>query len=246
MDIEGPFAAADLTGERTLPGIAVENYWFQRHVVAYRYAAGHVKGLEILDAGSGEGYGADILAASAADVVGVDLDERMVHHSGRRYPRARFEQADLLALPFPDSSFDAVVSLQVIEHLTVPREFISECTRVLRPGGRLIVSTPNRLTFSKRGTRNPFHTYEFAPDDLRTVLESRTTVEALAGTFHTTKLRLVEAMIRVPFQQRIIDQPAPEWPAWLRLLVERSRPSDFAIRSRHIDRSLDLIAIARR
>ena len=98
--LEGPFLAHDLTGERTLPGIPVENYWFQRHVAAYRWAAERVEGLQILDAGSGEGYGTAILAERAADVIGVELDERYVHHAGRTYPAARFELGDVLSLPY--------------------------------------------------------------------------------------------------------------------------------------------------
>jgi SAM-dependent methyltransferase len=244
-EIEGPFLAQEPTGERTLPGIPVENYWFQRHVVAYEYAAGLVGGLEVLDAGCGEGYGSDMLAA-VADVVGVDLDEGVVRHAGRTYPRARFESADLLALPFPDASFDAVVTLQVVEHMSGPREFVAECIRVLRPGGRLILSTPNRLTFSREGIRNPFHTYEFAPADVRSLLERHLSLLSMAGTFHTGRLRLIETIIRAPFPERLLAQPAPEWPRWLRRAVAKTKPADFAIRSEDLDRSLDVIAVAQR
>lgn len=244
--VEGPFLSQDLTGERTLPGIPVENYWFQRHVSAYHWAAGRVARLEVLDAGSGEGYGTAILAQRAADVIGVDLDEAFVDHAGRAYPAARFRRADVLALPFPDRSFDAVVTLQVVEHLPGPRDFVAECARVLRPGGTLILSTPNRLTFSRGSVRNPFHTYEFAPQELRTVVESHLHVEHIAGTFHTGRLRFIERLIRKPFAERLIEQPAPEWPRWLRRAVVRTTPADFAVRSADLDHSLDLIVVARR
>jgi SAM-dependent methyltransferase len=251
---EGPFLADDpkpsvrdlpLTGERTLPGIPAENYWFRRHVVAYRFAARLVVGAQVLDAGCGEGYGAELLAASAAEATGVDLDAAVVAHARGRYGRARFRQGDLLALPFPDASFDAVVSLQTIEHLAEPRAFVAECARVLRPGGRLILSTPNRLTFSREGVRNPFHTYEFAPDELRALVASRSSIETFAGTFHGARLRAYERLLRMPFQERLLQQPAPEWPSWLRMAVRRTRERDFAIRTDHIDRSLDLIVVAR-
>jgi 2-polyprenyl-3-methyl-5-hydroxy-6-metoxy-1,4-benzoquinol methylase len=254
-DIEGPFLADDsgpsvrqltITGERTLPGIPAENYWFQRHVVAYRFAAGLVQGAQVLDAGCGEGYGADLLAASAAEVIGVDLDEGVVAHAGHRYPRARFEKADLLQLPFPDASFDAVVTFQVIEHLSEPRAFIAECARVTRPGGRLILSTPNRLTFSRDGVRNPFHTYEFTAEELRALIAAYMTVENLAGTFHARRIRACEILLRKPFPERLLEQPAPEWPGWLRRIVEHTTERDFAIRSADLARCLDLIAVARR
>ena len=235
-----------LTGERTLPGIPAENYWFQRHVVAYRYAAGLVAGLEVLDAGCGEGYGADLLAAAAKDVVGVDLDESVVAHADRTYARPRFQKADLQALPFPDESFDAVVTFQVIEHVPGPRDFIGECARVLRPGGRLILSTPNRLTFSRDGIKNPFHTYEFAPDELRDLVASTLTIERAAGTFHRARLRFVELTRREPFPERLIRQPAPEWPGWLTRLVSRVDERDFGIRDVNVESSLDLVVVARR
>jgi SAM-dependent methyltransferase len=235
-----------LTGERTLPGIPEENYWFQRHVVAYDFAARIVGGLEVLDAGCGEGYGANALADSAASVVGVDLEQEVVEHATASYPRVRFERADLLALPFPGRSFDAVVSLQVIEHLHRPREFVSECARVLRPGGVLVISTPNRLTFSPTGVRNPFHTVEFAPAELRAVLEERLVVERIAGTFHRRRIAMIERLTRTSFPERLIAQPVPEWPSWVRRTVERVTPRDFRIGDARVEGSLDLIAVARR
>ena len=239
-----------LTGERTAPGIREENYWFQRHVVAYDYVARHVRGARVLDAGCGEGYGTDRLSAVAAETTGVDLEEPVIRRAASRYPRARFDAANLVSLPYGDASFDAVVSLQVIEHLHSPQEFLAECARVLAPGGVLIVSTPNRLTFSPDGVRNAFHTFEFAPDELRATMAQQFGSIELAGTFHGARIRLLEMMLRKPFPERLIAQPAPEWPAWLRAAVSSVRATDFAIRGesrgQRLERSLDLIAIARR
>jgi len=238
--------ALKLTGERTLPGIPEENYWFQRHVVAYEFAAALVDDGDVLDAGCGEGYGASILADRARSVVGVDLEPDVIDHAAATYPTVRFRAADLEALPFPDASYDAVVSLQVIEHLRRPREFVSECARVLRPCGRLILSTPNRLTFSPDGIRNPFHTVEFSASELRALVETALPVERMLGIFHGTRLAALEGLIRGPFPERLIAQPLPEWPAWLRAAVARVRPRDFRIGESPIDRSLDLILTARR
>ena len=239
-----------LTGERTAPGVPEENYWFQRHVIAYDFVARYVRGARVLDAGCGEGYGADRLTAVAAEVTGVDLEEPVIRRAASRYPRAHFDAANLVSLPYADGAFDAVVSLQVIEHLHSPQEFLAECARVLAPGGVLVISTPNRLTFSPDGMRNPFHTFEFAPDELRATIAQQFSSIELAGTFHGARVRLLEMILRKPFPERLIEQPVPEWPGWLRVTVERARPSDFAIRwesrSGGLDRSLDLIAIARR
>jgi SAM-dependent methyltransferase len=236
-----------LTGERTLPGIPGENYWFQRHVIAYRFAAALVAGGEVLDAGCGEGYGSSMLAERASKVVGVDLEPDVVEHAQASYPQVRFQTGDLLSLPFPDASFDGVVTLQVIEHLQRPREFVSECARVLRPGGVLVLATPNRITFSPDGRiRNPFHTVEFSAAELRSVLEPKLTVERIAGTFHGPRIATIETLIRGSFAERQISQLIQDWPGWLRHAVERVTPGDFRIRDAKIDRSLDLIAVARR
>ena len=235
-----------LTGERTLPGIPEENYWFQRHVVAYHDAAERVPGMDVLDAGCGEGYGSAILAGRAASVVGVDAERDVIEHAAERYPSVRFQTGDLATLAFPDGSFDAVVTFQVIEHLQSPRGFVTECARVLRPGGMLVLSTPNRLTFSPTGVRNPFHTVEFAPAELRGVIEDTFVVQMLGGTFHRLRLDLVERLMRASLPERLISQPVPEWPAWLRRVVTAVTPKDFAIRERQVERSLDLVVVARK
>jgi SAM-dependent methyltransferase len=246
MTDETPSDVLKLTGERTLPGIPEENYWFQRHVVAYRFAAELVRGGAVLDAGAGEGYGTAMLGEAAASVVGLDLEHDVVDHARASYPNVRFEVGDLLALPYPDASFDGVVSLQVIEHLHRPIEFVSECARVLKPGGVFVCATPNRITFSPQGIRNPFHTVEFSAADLRAVLEPKFTIERVAGTFHGPRLRAIETLIRTSFWERQIEQLVSEWPGWLRRAVARTTPEDFRIRDGNVDRSLDLIAVARR
>lgn len=105
-----------LTGERTVSGVAIETYWFARHVAAYRFAAGRCRGLRVLDAGCGEGYGTAMLAATAGTALGVDRDGAVVAHARRAYPGVKFAEADLGRLPLPDAAFDTVVSLQVLEH----------------------------------------------------------------------------------------------------------------------------------
>ena len=248
-DVPLSFDANDplpLTGERTAPGIPEENYWFQRHVIAYDYVVRFVRGARVLDAGCGEGYGTDRLTSVASHVTGVDLEEPVIRRAAARYPRARFDTANLVSLPYEDAAFDAVVSLQVIEHLHSPQEFLSECARVLVPGGLLVISTPNRLTFSPDGLRNPFHTFEFAPDELRATVAQHFGDVKILGTHHGLRVRLLEMMIRDPLPERLISQPVPEWPAWLRGFVERVTPRDFVIKAQRLERSLDLIAIARR
>src|SRR5437588_2115545 len=139
-------ADLSLTGERTLPGIREENYWFRRHEAAYRAAADLVSG-RVLDAGTGEGYGASMLA-STRRVVATELDEAAAAHAARRYGELRVLRADACRMPFRSGAFDHVVAMQVLEHLWCPERFVDQTRDLLAPGGELVLSTPNRLTFS--------------------------------------------------------------------------------------------------
>lgn len=235
-----------LTGERTLPGIPEENYWFTRHVAAYAFAVGRAGRRRILDAGCGEGYGTRLLADAAEHAEGVDGAPAVVQHATAAYPGVRFSHADLCELPHADGSFDLVVSLQVIEHLADIPGFVREMARVLRPGGELVCATPNRLTFTPGGTApiNPFHTREFTAAELRDTLSAAFTVRAVLGVHHGPRLRAVEALTRRAVPDLLLAATPDRWPRWLAALVTRVRPDDFRVRAAAVDASLDLLAVA--
>ncbi len=241
-----------LTGERTVPGLAVENYWFRRHQVAYLRCADICAGQDVLEAGCGEGYGADLIASVAHRVVAVDYDATTVEHVRARYPRVQVLAGNLAAVPMPDASVDVVVNFQVIEHLWDQPQFITECLRLLRPGGRLLISTPNRITFTPGGDTpvNPFHTRELNAAELRELLEDGGfTVESMSGVFHGPALAAMDArhggsIIDAQITRALADAP---WPADLLADVAAVRCEDFEIvaeRERDVDDSLDLLAIA--
>lgn len=241
-----------LTGERTVPGLAEENYWFRRHEVAYLRCAELCAGHEVLEAGCGEGYGADLLASVARRVVAVDYDAATVAHVRDRYPRVAVLAANLAALPIPDASIDVVVNFQVIEHLWDQPQFITECLRVLRPGGLLLVSTPNRITFTPGSDVpvNPFHTRELNAAELRELLvDGGFRVQSMSGVFHGARLAEMDArhggsIIDAQMARAVADAP---WEPGLLADVAAVRPEDFEIVSeqeRDIDVSLDLLAIA--
>ena len=259
-----------LTGERTVPGLAEENYWFRRHEVVYRRLADRCIDRDVLEAGSGEGYGADLIADIARRVIGLDYDESAVAHVRARYPRVDMRQGNLAELPLPTASVDVVVNFQVIEHLWDQRQFVAECLRVLRPGGVLLISTPNRITFSPgRDTPvNPFHTRELNALELTELLESAGfNIEGVYGVFHGPRLAELDArhggsIIDAQIARALADAP---WPADLLADiasvsvedfdmvvgtandgVEAGRPDTNPDRhpDRNIDDSLDLVAIA--
>lgn len=233
-------------GDPITPRIPEENYWFQRHVAAYHLVAGQIRGLRVLDAGCGESYGAEILAASAAEVVSADLERSVVERAAPPRPGARFEAADLQALHVGAASFEAVVALGVIEHMRSPADFCGEVARILKPGGLAIFATPNRLTCSPEGIRNPLHTVEFSPAEFRSLLERTFVVEQLLGMFHSGSIRRYELTARASMPERLIKTPAPQWSPRLRAAVARVTSKDFRFSPDHVDRSLDLVAIARR
>src|ERR1700758_4649044 len=189
-------AALTLTGERTIPDLDIENYWFRRHQVVYQRLAPRCAGREVLEAGCGEGYGADLIAGVARRVVAVDYDDAAVAHVRSRYARVEVMQANLAELPLPDASLDVVVNFQVIEHLWDQPQFVAECARVLRPAGLLMVSTPNRITFSPgRDTPvNPFHTRELNADELTELLiDGGFSDVSISGLFHGPRLSEMDA-----------------------------------------------------
>ncbi|MGO9154736.1 class I SAM-dependent methyltransferase [Mycobacterium sp.] len=241
-----------LTGERTIPDLDIENYWFRRHEVVYQRLAPRCAGREVLEAGCGEGYGADLIAGVARRVVAVDYDEAAVAHVRSRYRRVEAMQANLADLPLPDASVDVVVNFQVIEHLWDQAQFVAECARVLRPSGLLMVSTPNRVTFSPgRDTPiNPFHTRELNAVELtQLLLDAGFAQVSISGLFHGPRLREMDArhggsIIDAQIARAVADAP---WTPELRADVAAVTTADFDLvdsGDREIDNSLDLIAIA--
>lgn len=180
-------ATLHLTGERTVPDVPEENYWFRRHEAAYAALVPDCRDAVVLEAGCGEGYGAALIAEHAHRVLALDYDRVTTEHAARRYPDVDVALADLSALPAATGVVDVVANLQVLEHLRDQEGFLAECRRVLRPGGRLLVTTPNRLTFTPDSPTplNPFHTRELTPSELDTLLhDTGFVVESLRGLYH--------------------------------------------------------------
>ncbi|CKR92683.1 3-demethylubiquinone-9 3-methyltransferase [Mycobacterium tuberculosis] len=246
-------AVLTLTGERTIPDLDIENYWFRRHQVVYQRLAPRCTARDVLEAGCGEGYGADLIACVARQVIAVDYDETAVAHVRSRYPRVEVMQANLAELPLPDASVDVVVNFQVIEHLWDQARFVRECARVLRGSGLLMVSTPNRITFSPgRDTPiNPFHTRELNADELTSLLIDAGFVDvAMCGLFHGPRLRDRAArhggsIIDAQIMRAVAGAPCPpELAADVAAVTTADFEMVAAGHDRDIDDSLDLIAIA--
>jgi 2-polyprenyl-3-methyl-5-hydroxy-6-metoxy-1,4-benzoquinol methylase len=238
-----------LTGERTLPDVPEENYWFKRHLVVYEWIAAQVGGMRVLDMACGEGYGSDVLARRAAGVVGVDANPEAFEHGRLRYGRSnlRFERA--LVETFEEPA-DAVVFLQTIEHLQDPAAALEHFRGLL--GGRrgvVFLSTPNVLTLAPKGAErsdNPWHVHEYLPAEFDALCRDHFRSVQMFGLFHAHKLRLHELALRLGWDrvhaalgltQRFYDRFTPAIAA-----------EDFVLRGQglcDLARALDLIAVCR-
>src|ERR1019366_1029954 len=166
-----PEASLPWTGERMVTGLtgAIEAEHYHRYFLARELC----RGKDVLDVASGEGYGSAFLAQTARSVVGVELDPASVEHAAHEYRSAnlRYSVGEATKLPLDDRSVDVVVSFETIEHLSDHAAFLAEVKRVLRPGGFLIISTPDMNVYSAPGTdANPYHVRELTESEFREVL----------------------------------------------------------------------------
>jgi SAM-dependent methyltransferase len=232
-----------LTGERTLPDVPEENYWYRRHLVVYEWIAERVGGQRVVDMACGEGYGSSVLAGSAASVVGVDANPEAHEHARLRYVREnlRFERDLVEGFSEP---CDAVVFLQTIEHVEDPGAILEHFRSMLAPGGVAYVSTPNLLTLAPPGAEksdNPWHVHEYRAAEFRRLCEAHFPRIEMLGLFHARKLRLHEIALSLGWDRvhKALHLSKP--------FYERFTPaiaaSDFALKPDDLDRALDFLAI---
>jgi SAM-dependent methyltransferase len=205
----------------------------------------------VVDAGCGEGYGAELLrVALDTEVVGLDYDEITAGHVLAAYPQVRMVRANLDGFPLPELSCRAVVSLQVIEHLWNLAGFLTECRRVLIDGGALLVSTPNRPVFSPGLQRqekptNPFHVEEFDAAQVRGMLNHAGFAEvAVLGLHHGERLTSWEVEHGSIVAAQVQAALTGVWPGALDDFLPSLTVADFDIGA--AEGAHDLIGIGRR
>ena len=189
-----------VTGERLVPGdvkSAVDYLHLLRHQVAYEYVKGQLAPSDkLLEVGFGEGYGSEMLLGSCDSYTGVDVAEDAVDYAGETYGAAncKFDHYDGGVLPYDDESFDVVISFQVIEHVPEDVGFVRQLARVLKKGGRLYLTTPNKATRLKPGQKpwNRFHLREYYDHELSGVLSEFFEDVRVDGVFGSDKIHEIE------------------------------------------------------
>jgi 2-polyprenyl-3-methyl-5-hydroxy-6-metoxy-1,4-benzoquinol methylase len=238
-----------LTGERTLPDVPEENYWYQRHLVVYEWIRDRLAGQRIIDMACGEGYGTAVLAQRAAAVVGVDANPEAHEHARLRYTGANIRFARDLVETF-DEPADAVVFLQTIEHVQNPDEVLERFKALVAGSASpcVIVSTPNVLTLAPEGAEksgNPWHVKEYRPEEFRALCAAHFAHVKLYGLFHARRLAVHELALKrlrwddvhakLGITKRFYDWFTPGISV-----------ADFALTAdRPLERALDFVAVCR-
>jgi SAM-dependent methyltransferase len=232
----------ELTGERTLPDVPAENYWFRRHLAVYEWIAERSAGLEMVDMACGEGYGTDVLARRARRVTGVDANPEAYEHARAKYsrPGVRFVR-DLIETYI--APCDAVVFLQTIEHVKEPEKVLSHFKAM---ASTVYVSTPNLLTLAPPGAEksdNPWHLREYRAREFRALCESVFERVELHGLFHARKLRAHELALRAGWDgvHSALGITKPFYDRFTPAISAR----DFALREGPLESALDFVAVLR-
>ncbi len=165
-----------LRGRNLYPERIIPNETFggalATHLKRYEFVKQFCKNKVVLDAACGVGYGSNYLAASAKEVIGLDISKEAVAYAKEHYQEENihFEVMDVYNLEFPDKYFDIVCSFETLEHLDKPERFLSEVKRILNKDGIFILSTPN-VKKTSRNPGNSYHKVEFCKNDFEDILK---------------------------------------------------------------------------
>jgi SAM-dependent methyltransferase len=236
-----------LTGERTLPDVPAENYWYRRHLAVYEWIGARVIGKRVLDMACGEGYGSEVLSRSAATVLGVDANPEAHEHARLRYTHQNltFERG-LVETHGEPGSFDAIVFLQTIEHVQDPVAVLEHFKALSAPGAVVYLSTPNVLTLAPPGAEksdNPWHLREYRAHEFRDLCSAVFERVELLGLFHARKLRWHELALAVGWDtvHAKLRITKPFYDRFTPAIVA----SDFALRPTGLEGALDFLAVCR-
>ena len=228
-----------LTGERTLPDVPEENYWYRRHLAVYEWIAERCGGLDVVDMACGEGYGVEVLARRARSVTGVEANPEAFEHARAKYTRPGITFVRDLVQSYSEPC-DAIVFLQTIEHVEDPAGLLARF-RELAPV--VYVTTPNLLTLAPPGAEksdNPWHLREYRPEAFRELCGSDAEI---LGLFHARRLWLHDLALRAGWDRahKALGVSAP----FYRWFTPSISARDFVLRPGPLEGALDFLAILR-
>lgn len=230
----------ELTGERTLPDVPEENYWYRRHLAVYEWIAERVAGLGVVDLACGEGYGSAVLARTAAEVIGVDANPEAFAHAAARYTGPNLTFRRELVESF-DEPRDTVVFLQTIEHIRDPEALVAGFARIAPLS---YISTPNLLTLAPEGAEksdNPWHIREYRLEEYRALLEPHFSRVEILGLSHARKLRWHELALSLGWDRvhRTLGLTKPFYDRFTPAIAA----SDFRLSGQNLEQALDFLAV---
>jgi SAM-dependent methyltransferase len=249
-----------VTGERVSTSEDGFNPTWQRHVAAYKLCADLIpEDARVLDLGCGVGHSFHLL--DPRETVGFDADPQALEGQDRETVAG-----DMRTLPFEDSSFQAVLSVQSIEHVPDPERVLGQVRRVIELNGTAIFVTPNRLTFGRPDEIiDPYHYVEYDPEQLRSLMMAWFKEVQVLGIFGSERqLEFVErehrrlnALLRLdPLRvRRFVPRFARQrlYDTSLRLARKKVDPAareigveDFSLADGPLEAALDLVAVVHR
>tara|TARA_B000000475_G_scaffold40988_1_gene30485 strand:+ start:161 stop:934 length:774 start_codon:yes stop_codon:yes gene_type:complete len=169
------------TTEITSDKLLSDNPLHHRLLSAYVFAEKYING-DVLELGCGEGRGIDIILKKSKSFTAIDKISEVTERLSIKHPKEKFISSSFPPLiNIEDNSFDTIVTFQVIEHINNDNLFVEEIYRILRPGGKALISTPNiEMTL----TRNPWHIREYTSrqlQDLTSKFFNKITMKGIAG-----------------------------------------------------------------
>jgi len=198
---------------------------YLRHLFAYELAKDKIsKNSIVLELGCGEGYGTNLLSQNVGKIVGLDIERSVILGASEKYKSRNciFQLYDGVRIPYQDSTFDAVISFQVIEHVQDDISYVSEIYRVLKRNGLLMLTTPNK-TYRLRPGQNPwnrFHIREYYSHELENILKTKFSDVKLWGIRGNKEVEGIERQ-RVKQPARIISFLRKVMPEPLEIVIIR-------------------------
>lgn len=258
------------SGERILPR-KIFNVTYQQSLVAYEFAMRYAAGHSVLDVASGEGYGTSLLGATAAQVIGIDYNQRAVAHAQSKYSSSTvsFVHSNLFNAfnVLHGATFDVVCCFQTLEHVMDHDRFLKALSSVTKPGGTIIVSTPNKDIFP---SFNPYHVHELGYQEMQDLFVRHFNNVQLYGvlgddtvlSYRTSKQKIGDAILKIDFLKLRTLLPQPFIRALYAFVslfiikqvsmwkhydqVVRLTAANFHVSSQNVTTALDFIAVAKK